>query len=373
MTKPGYSLQQQLIIRTALLIMIVFVILSAGVWDYAKRAADISYNRLLNSASLSIIERISVRESQIDLDLPYAAFSMLELAPEDKLFYEIIDHHGKNLTGYKKTPSPTNYHPNSHPEFYNASYKGEAVSWVIQSKQLIAPVAHGWVVIKLGQTRRARIELANEIFYNALATLAGILLLTLLLVWLGVRSALQPLSVISKNLQARSVNDRHPIQTTPIQEVAPLVNAINDYQQQLFNNLSTMKVFIADASHQIRSSLGGLQGQLDIALQTTDSDELKTRLIKIRRQYKKLTRLTNQLLAHALVTHRSDSLTPQTIALNTLVEELLTETVRDHAHTDIEFSYNVDDPDIQFPGDKVSLKEALRNLIHTLRAEKQPD
>ncbi len=124
-----------------------------------------------------------------------------------------------------------------------------------------------------------------------------------------------------------------------------------------------MKVFIADASHQIRSSLGGLQGQLDIALQTTDSDELKTRLIKIRRQYKKLTRLTNQLLAHALVTHRSDSLTPQTIALNTLVEELLTETVRDHAHTDIEFSYNVDDPDIQLPGDKVSLKEALRNLI----------
>lgn len=42
MTKAGYSLRQQLIVRTALLMTLVFVILSAGVWDYARRAADIS-------------------------------------------------------------------------------------------------------------------------------------------------------------------------------------------------------------------------------------------------------------------------------------------------------------------------------------------
>ncbi|SIS46062.1 sensor histidine kinase [Neptunomonas antarctica] len=363
MTKRGYSLQHQLIIRTALLMIIVFVVLSAGVWDYAKRAADISFNRLLNSASLSIIERITVRDAQIDLDLPYAALSILELAPDDKVFYEVLDHRGQHLTGHQQTPAPTGYHPTSRPEFYNAYYKGEAVSWVIQSKHLTAPIANGWVVIKLGQTRRARTELADEIFYSALATLFGILLLTLLLVWLGVRRALQPLSIISNNLHAQPFNNRQPLQNTPIQEVAPLVDAINDYQQQLLTNLTTMKIFIADASHQIRSSLGGLQGQLDIALQTTDSHELKSRLIKIRHEYQKLTRLTNQLLAHALVTHRSDSLTPQKIKLNTLVEELLTEVVRDYAHTDIEFSYTAADQPIQLPGDKISLKEALKNLL----------
>lgn len=363
MTKKAYSLQQQLIIRTGLLMMIVFLILSAGVWDYARRAADLSYNRLLNSASLSIIERISVQESQIDLDLPYAALSMLELAPDDKIYYEVIDHNHQHLTGYRETPSPANYRPSSNPEFYNATYKGEDVSWVIQSKRLIAPTANGWVVIKLGQTRNARTELSDEIFFSSLATLSGILLFTLLLVWLGVRRALQPLSIISENLKNRSANDRRPLKTPAIREVAPLIEAINNYQQQLLNNLQTMKVFIADASHQIRSSLGGIQGQLDVTLQSSDTDKIRTRLFNIRRQHKKLTRLTNQLLAHALVTHRSDSMEPQTVVANALVEELLTEIVRDHAHTQIDFSYTAETDNIQIPGDRISLKEALRNLL----------
>lgn len=363
MTKAVYSLQQHLITRTVLLMIIVFSVLSAGVWDYASRAADLSYNRLLNSASLSIIERISVQESQIDLDLPYAALSMLELAPDDKVYYEVIDHTGQHLTGYRKTPSPVDYQPHSDPQFFTAKYKGEVVSWVVQSKLLIAPAANGWVVIKLGQTRNARNELSGEIFFSSLATLSGILLLTTLLVWLGVRRALQPLSIISENLKNRSPNDLRPLNTPAIKEVVPLVDAINSYQQQLLHNLDTMKVFIADASHQIRSSLGGIQGQLDVTLQASDTEEIRSRLINIRQQHKKLTRLTNQLLAHALVTHRSDSIEPRLISLNALVEALLTETVRDQAHTQIDFSYTAKTDDIRIPGDKVSLKEALKNLL----------
>ena len=363
MTKAVYSLQQHLITRTVLLMIIVFSVLSAGVWDYASRAADLSYNRLLNSASLSIIERISVQESQIDLDLPYAALSMLELAPDDKVYYEVIDHTGQHLTGYRKTPSPVDYQPHSDPQFFTAKYKGEVVSWVVQSKLLIAPAANGWVVIKLGQTRNARNELSGEIFFSSLATLSGILLLTTLLVWLGVRRALQPLSIISENLKNRSPNDLRPLNTPAIKEVVPLVDAINSYQQQLLHNLDTMKVFIADASHQIRSSLGGIQGQLDVTLQASDTEEIRSRLINIRQQHKKLTRLTNQLLAHALVTHRSDSIEPRLISLNALAEALLTETVRDQAHTQIDFSYTAKTDDIRIPGDKVSLKEALKNLL----------
>ncbi|MBN0986946.1 sensor histidine kinase [Amphritea pacifica] len=237
------------------------------------------------------------------------------------------------------------------------------ISWVIQSKRLIAPTANGWVVIKLGQTKNARHELSDEIFFSSLATLSGILLLTLLMAWLGVRRALQPLSIISENLKSRSPNDRRPLKTPEIREVTPLIDAINNYQQQLLNNLQTMKVFIADASHQIRSSLGGIQGQLDVTLQASDIDDIRSRLVNIRQQHKKLTRLTNQLLAHALVTHRSDSMEPQSIAVNPLVEELLTVIVRDHAHTQIDFSYTAEADNIRIPGDKVSLKEALKNLL----------
>ena len=363
MTKAGYSLRQQLIVRTALLMTLVFVILSAGVWDYARRAADISFDRLLNSASLSILERVTVSNGQIDLDLPYAALSMLELAPSDKVFYEVIDHNGQHLTGHKNIPSPNDYRPHNEPEFYTANYRGEALSLVAQSKRLIAPEAHGWVTIKLGQTRLARQELADEIFYSAIATLLGILLLTLILVWLGVRRALEPLSTLSQKLKSHSATQHHNVEATPIHEIAPLVDAINSYQQQLINNLDTMKVFIADASHQIRSSLGGLQGQLDIALQTDDQHEMSARLKKIKDQLQQLTRLANQLLAHALVTHRSDTQEPQIIDINILMQSVLTEVVRDHAHTDIEFSYHADETDCKLLGDNISLREAIKNLL----------
>jgi two-component system sensor histidine kinase TctE len=362
MTK-GYSLRQQLIVRTAALMAIVFLILSAGIWNYAKRAADISFNRLLNSASISILERVTVREGQIDLDLPYAALAMLELAPNDKIFYEVLDHHGQQLTGYAGMPEPKNYVPATQPDFYTDRFKGETLNLVIQSKRIISPAASGWVTIILGQTRQARTELADEIFYNALFALLGILLLTLSLVGFGIRKALKPLNQISDLLQHRSVLDRSPIPETPIQEVAPLVSAINEYQSQLLQTLDTMQMFIADASHQIRSSLGGLQGQLDIALQTDDPKDIQSRLHKIRDQYQHLTRLTNQLLAHALVTHRSDTQQPEILHVNKWVTDILTEVVRDYAHTHIEFSYHADDSQMQIQGDRISLKEAFRNVL----------
>jgi two-component system sensor histidine kinase TctE len=369
----GYSLRQQLIVQTAVIMAIVFLMLSAGIWSYAKRAADISFNRLLNSASISILERVTVREGQIDLDLPYAALSMLELAPDDKIFYEVLDHNGQHLTGYTGLPEPKNYVPSSQPQFYTEGYKGEALSMVVQSKRIISPVASGWVTILLGQTRQARNELADEIFYNALFGLIGILLLTLLLVGFGIRQTLLPLNQISDLLKRRPILDRSPIPETPIQEAAPLVNAINDYQSQLLQNLDTMQMFIADASHQIRSSLGGLQGQLDIALQTDNPKDLQLRLSKIRHQYEQLTRLTNQLLAHALVTHRSDTQYPEVLHLNKWVTDILTEVVRDYAHTPIEFSYHADDDQMKIQGDRISLKEALRNVLDNAVKYGPPD
>jgi two-component system sensor histidine kinase TctE len=359
----GYSLRQQLIVQTAALMAIVFLMLSAGIWSYAKRAADISFDRLLNSASISILERVTVREGQIDLDLPYAALSMLELAPDDKIFYEVLDHNGQHLTGYTGIPEPKNYVPSAKPQFYTARFKGEVLNLVTQSKRIISPMAQGWVTITLGQTRQARTELADEIFYNALFGLFGIMLLTLMLVGFGIRQTLLPLNQISGMLKKRPVLDRSPLPETPIQEVAPLVSAINDYQSQLLQNLDTMQMFIADASHQIRSSLGGLQGQLDIALQTDNPNDLHKRLSKIREQYQQLTRLTNQLLAHALVTHRSDTQHPEILHLNKWVTDILTEVVRDYAHTNIEFSYHADDDQMRIEGDRISLKEALRNVL----------
>lgn len=362
-TKPGYSLRRRLLSRTALLLLVVLLLLSLGAWHYARQAADYSYDRLLNSASLSIMEGLFVRNGRVDLDLPYAALEMMQLAPDDKVFYQVQDSQGERITGYEDLPPPETFEPSETPFFYNARYLGEPVRFVIQSKRLTEPVVSGWVRVTLGHTLNARRELMVDILYKALLALMGLILLALAALWFGINRSLDPLSLISQTLQHRSAGDTQPLAKTPIQEVSPLVDAINSYHRRLLDNLDAMKMFIADASHQIRTGQSATQAQLDIASQTNDPATLPRRLDTIRQQHLQLTRLTNQLLAHAMVVHRSDTQSLELIDIDALLKQLLTECVRDHAHRAIEFAYHCDLRQSSIPADSVSLREAVRNLL----------
>jgi two-component system sensor histidine kinase TctE len=362
-TEPDYSLRRRLLSRTAILLLTVLLVLSVGVWHYARQAADYSYDRLLNSASLSIIEGVYVRNGQPDLDLPYAAMEMMQLAPSDKVFYRVTDQAGALVTGYPDLPQPARFEPSHEPHFYNGDYNGEALRLVMQSKRLTEAGASGWVHVTLAQTRNARQELLADMLYKALLTLIGIMLLTLAIVWLGINRALQPLNLISRTLQLRAPDDKRRLSATPIQEIAPLVEAINGYQQKLLHNLDTMKIFIADASHQIRTALSATQAQLDIATQVADPATLPRRLEKIRQEHVRLTRLTNQLLAHAMVVHRGDTQNLEPVDIDALLKQVLTECVRDHAHLDIEFGYHCSCSTRVIAADQVSLREAIRNLL----------
>lgn len=90
--------------RSAILLLSIFIILSLGVWHYARQSANYSYDRLLNSASLSIMEGLHVYGKQVDLDLPYAAFEMMQLADQDKVFYQVLGTQGELITGYADMP-----------------------------------------------------------------------------------------------------------------------------------------------------------------------------------------------------------------------------------------------------------------------------
>ncbi len=362
-TEPGYSLRRRLLVRTASLLLIVLFLLGLGVWKYARQAADYSYDRLLNSASLSIIEGLFVRNGLVDLDLPYAALEMMQLAPDDKVFYQVQGPAGGLITGYSDLPQPDAFAPSEEPYFYHARYRGERLRLVIQSKRLTEHAVSGWIQVTLGQTLNARQELLFDILYKALLALLGVMLLALVVVWLGINRALQPLSLISAALQRRSLNDTSPLDKTPILEVSPLVDALNSYHRKLLHNLDAMKVFIADASHQIRTAQSATQAQLDIASQASDPATLPKRLETIRQEHLRLTRLTNQLLAHAMVVHRGDTQRLEPVDMDALLKQLLTECVRDHAHRPLEFAYHGSPSPARIPADSVSLREAVRNLL----------
>jgi two-component system sensor histidine kinase TctE len=364
MIEKSYSLRLRMLTQSAVLLLSIFIILSIGLWHYARQAANYSYDRLLNSASLSIMEGLHVYGDQVDLDLPYAAFEMMQLADKDKVFYQVLGTKGELITGYEGMPLPDKLTAEEKPlSFYNGHYLSEDVRVVIRHKRLSEPAVSAWVTVVLAQTLAARYEMRNDILYRSFVVLLGIMTFVMIVLWLAVNRALEPLSSISKSITSHSPLSAEPIKATPIQEVSPLVKAINDYQTQLLSNLNSMKTFIADASHQIRTVQSSTQAQLDIASQSTNVEELPAYLQRIREEHVRLTRLTNQLLTHAMVVHRGDTKITEDVNIETVMKQLLTECVRDNAHRTIDFSYQADPDFPVFMGDSISLREAVRNLL----------
>lgn len=363
MTEKNYSLRARMLVRSAFLLLFIFLILSLGVWHYARQSANYSYDRLLNSASLSIMEGLHVYDQQVDLDLPYAAFEMMQLADQDKVFYQALGTQGELITGYADMPLPEKTQNEDPIVFYNAHYLSEEIRVVLRHKRLSEPALSGWVTVVLGQTLRARQDMMNDILYRSFAVLFGIMVCVMIVLWVAINRALEPLSSISKALSSHSPLSAEPIKSTPIQEVSPLVKAINDYQTQLLSNLASMKRFIADASHQIRTAQSATQAQLDIASQSQNINELPEYLRKIRKEHVHLTRLTNQLLTHAMVVHRGDAKLVEEMNIEIIMKQLLTECVRDNAHKLVEFSYQCEQVLPLIMGDPISLREAVRNLL----------
>lgn len=363
MIDSSYSLRKRMFARTVLLLFAVFMMLNIGAWHYAKQAANYSYDRLLKSASLSMLEGVHVAGKSTDIDIPYAAFEMMQLTNEDKVFYRVQGPFSDFITGYEGLPLPKRLEDQATTKFYDTTYLSENIRVVLQRKRLSEADVSGWVSVALGQTLRARNEMRNDIFYRSFFTLLGTMLLVLGILWWAINRALEPLSLISKNLLSQTSLSGVPLEKTAIEEVAPLVNGINEYQSRLMANLDAMKVFIADASHQIRTVQSATQAQLDIASQSKSVSELPAHLDRIRAEHKRLTRLTNQLLAHAMVVHRGDTQALGHVDLEVLAKQLLTEIVRDNVHRHIEFSYDCPAPISVIKGDGISLKEALRNIL----------
>jgi two-component system sensor histidine kinase TctE len=86
--RPG-SLRRRLtltlIVGAAVLALLFFLV----VRTYAQQVAQQSQDRILEASLTSLLDAAVVRDGQIELDVPYAAFAMLDTGADDRVFYAI--------------------------------------------------------------------------------------------------------------------------------------------------------------------------------------------------------------------------------------------------------------------------------------------
>lgn len=363
------SLRARLATIMGAVFLIGMVALYAAARSSAEAASNRSFDRLLLGSVLSITETIAVSGGRVQIDLPYAALDMLSAAPEDRVFYRVVGPDGDLVTGDPRLPwlpsleeraAAARVTQADAPLFFDAVHSGEKVRFAVLGRQVAEPGAAGWLWVQVGQTRRARDQLTNELILNALAPIAAMTLLALAVVWFGIGGALAPLTRVSRELEAREPGDLHPISTDAPTEIAPLVDSLNDFMRRLDTNIQALKAFIAEAAHQMRTPLAAIRAQAHVAA-AGDEEDRRRGLKAIERNSAKLSRLLQQLLSDATVAHRADVRAFEDFDLLRVVRSA----VRESTPMAREREVRVESPlkTAPFTGDALLLGEAVKNLI----------
>ena len=250
--------------------------------------------------SLSLIFKKSSENKLHDID--EYSISLLLTEPHDKMFYSIRDDQGHLLFGnpdvaYRPAEDldPTN------PDDFNVyfdSLKGESVRVVsIPIDHTINNVKKQFF-IQVAETRNQRQYIQQQIIFWILIPQLILLVSALVLVRFAVKKGLSPILYLNEKIIARSYKDLKPIdiKNVPL-EVDRLVGSLNNLMGELDNAIKSENRFVNDAAHQLRTPLAGILGQIQLAQESKDKEEIKGRLEKISQSSKRLIHIINQLLS----------------------------------------------------------------------------
>lgn len=360
------SVRRRLLTMLLALFAIGLAALYLLVRGYAQQTADTTYDQLLRASVLSMADSLQLVQGDWQMDMPYAALALLEQAPRDRVFYRVATTAGSLISGYADLPAaPDRAQANDTPQLYTTRYQGEPVRVAWMERKIAGPRSTETAVIQVAQTREARNALADSILWQGTLALIGFTGAALALAYWGLQRSLSPIQRIERELASRSASDLHPIAAPVPEELDTLVQSLDGFMARLSDNLDTLRLFIAEAAHQLRTPLAALHAQMEVALDEDDPGEQRRSLVAVLRNAEKLSRLVNQLLSDASVIHRSNVKQFQPVDLAELLRQAAYDTVP-QADPIPDVRLHLPEADTvppSVPGDSLMLREAFKNLI----------
>ncbi|MCH1878703.1 extracellular solute-binding protein [Alcaligenes ammonioxydans] len=355
------SIQQRVLALAVCLLAAALLALGLASRQYAQRAADSAYDRLLNAAALTIANAIQIDEGELSLELPYSAMAML--SEQEHIFYSVRSANSL-ISGYPDLGDTLPPATSSEPRYDTISYHGTAVRVATIGRLLTGQysLGRGWITIRVAETLGTRQALADELLGRSTLSLTGLMLLALMITSLGIRRAFAPLAELETALRERSHDNLQPIDTPVPKEIRRLVDTLNAFMQRLQTAVGTLNNLVADAAHQIRTPLAAVHLQTQLAMDEPGSDTLRPRLRRILNNTTHATHLLNQLLMDATVSHRLDRSTMRPLDVAPLIQEIQGRVDPDRAHR-LYIHLTPSARRAQILGDHVSLREMLRNVI----------
>ena len=361
MIVPGRSLYLRLVVRMGAVLAFAVAAVLLGIWFSTRAAVDRAYDRWLLGSALQVAENTWYQNGEGNVDVPLAAFSAL--APGDQIFYNVLDPNGRSVAG------DSEFRPDipwdklaGGPVVVDGTYQEMPIRIAIVGRRMPVSAPHPWAVVALAHTQNARVRFTRGLADNTLLITIATGVLTMLAALWTLRQALAPLKQIEAAIRARDSNDLVPLAVTAPAETLALVGAINDFMQRLATSRALMRRVIGDAAHQLRTPVTALTAQAEMLTQTQDEAARQAHIARIQKQARGLGGLIHQLINHAMVQHRADSVAPTPVDLKALLPVAMRETLS-YATRDIDVAFHAPPTPCMIVGDALSLREAIKNVL----------
>ena len=355
-------------LRSRLLFVIIIpllIIVSIGTvalyFDSQKKSQEI-YDNLLHTISQVIMRDAVLRDGDL---LTEQLLETLTDSLNDQIFYQVKDETNTLFVGYSNPPilpKESEIKPYQ-PIFYDSIYRDQDVRVIFSREFISSKEIPGWVNIYVWQTRLGQRQLLLELASDAFVTMMIMLLSTGLCVWFGVQFGLKPLLELQAAIRKRSADDIREIKRTVPKEVSSLLSSMNNLFSQLRKAFTEKDDFIANAAHQLRNPIAGIQSQAEAAERSKDLKSMRSRVKDVAEAAKKTSRLTQQLLSMEHVSQRSIKSEFKKIDLVKLTQEVLTKFALRADKQSVSLSLDSKEEQLFIQGSETFLSEAIDNII----------
>ena len=356
---PARSLRAHLL-RMLLPPVAALLVLGALVAYYPSiEPATAAYDQGLIDVGVSLGTYIRASERGYRLELPVQVDQVLRRDSYDSIYYRVLGPSGEEIAGDEGLPGPPADRDWKDGFLaYDTAYKGQNVRAVA----LPAQCGSQSCSVLVAETTVKRKRLQRDILFSSLLPEILIAFATLAIVWFGVKRGLGPLARLSDEIKARSPGDLRPIDAagTP-EETRPLVSALNGLLDEVAQASRNQQRFLANAAHQLRTPLAGLQAHTELALAKPVPSEVRSELEQVHQATIRTARLANQLLALARAEPGARGNAAE-LNLKSLAESEADAWVHQALARDVDLGFELAWAPVQ--GDAFLLREALANLVH---------